>query len=33
MSVVTIHLSPKQQEALQILNDHETTELFYGGGA
>jgi phage terminase large subunit len=30
---ILIKLSKKQHEAFKILNDHETTELFYGGGA
>lgn len=30
---VNVDLSSKQLEAFKILNDNETTELFYGGGA
>lgn len=30
---IKISLSKKQHEAFKILNDKETTELFYGGGA
>lgn len=33
MEQITIKLSKKQDKAFQILNDKETTELFYGGGA
>jgi phage terminase large subunit len=31
--IVTFTLSPKQSEALKALQDNQTTEIFYGGGA